>query len=135
MTEVMQGLASHVFGAFKTALITKFHPIFGRLEIDMDMVLVPYRIPIFNSKEEELAFYLLLRRNRDHKCVHEVVTADFEALVDLCVATMGIQTVKSAIINIGFMDLEVVASEFDIQENPYLNTALTNYNQVTIITR
>ena len=48
---------------------------------------------------------------------------------------MGIQTSKSAILNIGFMDLEVVGSEFDIQENPYLNSLLTNHNQVTIITK
>ena len=134
MTEVMQGLASHVLGALKTALITKFQPIFGRTDIGMDMVLIPYRIPILHSKEEELAFYLLLRKNRDHRCDNEVVTADYEALVDLCTSTMGLQTAKSAIINVGFMDLEVVTSEFDIQENPYLNTLLTNFNQVTIIT-
>ena len=64
-----------------------------------------------------------------------MVTADYEALVDVCVATMGLQTAKSAITNIGFMDLEVVASEFDIQGNPYLDTLLINHNQVTIITR
>ena len=131
----MQALASHVFGALKTALITKFLPVFGRPDIDMDMVLVSYRIPILNSKEEELGFYLLLRQNRAHKCEHEVVTADYSGLVDLCAATMGIQTSKSAILNIGFMDLEVVGSEFDIQENPYLNSLLTNHNQVTIITK
>ena len=136
MAETMQGLASHVFGAIRTSLSVKFRSVFGRDDIDRDLVLVPYRIPIHNSKEEELSFHLLLRRNRTEKSDTEVVTATFDMLVSICKTAMGLELTDSAILNIGFMDLEVVTSEFTVQENPYLNKYLTDtINQVSVITK
>ena len=65
-----------------------------------------------------------------------MVTTNFEMLITICKTAMDLELIDSATLNIGFMDVEVVTSEFTVQERPYLNKYLTDTrNEVSVITR